>query len=82
MGKIMSIFLFACALFILFPLRVLGLNLSLVGREKAYLYIYIYLFIYYQNQNALLWGFPNNTLIIEGSNSLYSVLWYLRLRSK
>lgn len=41
MGKIMSIFLFACALFTLFPLRVLGLNLSLVGREKAYIYIYL-----------------------------------------
>lgn len=35
----MSIFLFACALFTLFPLRVLGLNLSLAGREKAYIYI-------------------------------------------
>ena len=45
MGKIMSIFLFACALFILFPLRVLGLNLSLIGREKAYIYIYIYIYI-------------------------------------
>lgn len=62
----MSIFLFACALFTVFPLRVLGLNLSMAGREKAY--IYIYMLSYYQNRSALPRGSPNNTLIIEGSN--------------
>lgn len=60
----MSIFLFACALFTLFPLRVLGLNLSLAGRE----HIYIYMLSYYQNRSALPQGSPNNTSIIEGSN--------------